>query len=96
MASNFGILVHRNSDNLHLKLVGDFDGTSAHELLHALEENCASVGKIFVHTSCLRKICPLAQELFQKNLHIMKGHSYCLIFTGKNGTQIAPEGSRFL
>jgi hypothetical protein len=36
MASNFKILVHRNSENLHLKLTGDFDGTSAQKLLNAL------------------------------------------------------------
>ena len=33
MATGFKICVHRNSENLHLKLKGNFDGTSAHELL---------------------------------------------------------------
>jgi len=97
MASDFKILVHRNSENLHLRLTGDFDETSAHQLLNALEENCANVRKIFVHTSCLKKIYnPFAQELFQKDLHFMNGQSPSLIFTCENGKQIAPEGSRFL
>ena len=96
MASDFKILVHRNSENLHLRLTGDFDETSAHQLLNALEQNCADVRKIFVHTSCLRKIYPFAQELFQKNVYFMNGQSASLIFTGENGKQIAPEGSRFL
>jgi len=96
MASNFKILVHRNSENLHLKLTGDFDVTSAEKLLSALDENCANVRKVFVHTSCLKKIYPSAQELFQKNHHFTNGQSAALIFTGENGKQIAPEGSRFL
>jgi hypothetical protein len=33
MASNFRIFIHRNNDKLHLRLVGDFDGTSAFEFM---------------------------------------------------------------
>ena len=40
MASNFKISVHRNSDSLDLKLMGDFDGTSACELLNVMMEKC--------------------------------------------------------
>ena len=36
MASNFEISIHRNSENLHVKMVGDFDGNSVHELLGIL------------------------------------------------------------
>ncbi len=31
MASNFRIYVQRNSNDLHIQLEGDFDGTSAHQ-----------------------------------------------------------------
>lgn len=96
MASNFKILVHRNSENLHLRLTGDFDSTAAQKLLSALDENCANVGKVFIHTSCLKEIYPSAQELFQKDHHFTNGQSATLIFTGENGKLIAPEGSRFL
>jgi hypothetical protein len=34
MAANFKIFVHKNSENLHLKLIGDFGGNSACELLN--------------------------------------------------------------
>jgi len=40
MAANFRILVHRNKKNFHLKLSGDFDGTSAYELINILKKNC--------------------------------------------------------
>jgi hypothetical protein len=41
MASNFRIFAHRNSDSLHLKPAGDFDGTSAFELLDNGEKEWA-------------------------------------------------------
>lgn len=46
MAANFRISTHRNSENLHLKLYGDFDGTSAHELINAFGRNRLAVRKI--------------------------------------------------
>jgi len=39
MPCSFKILAHRNSDNLHLKLEGDFDGRSALELINYLKKN---------------------------------------------------------
>jgi hypothetical protein len=36
MASNFGIAIDKNSGGLGLKLAGDFDGTSAYELIYAI------------------------------------------------------------
>jgi len=46
MASNFSIFFHRNSDNLYLKLMGDFDGSSAHQLINILKEQNGNVNKI--------------------------------------------------
>lgn len=42
MASNFRILSYKTRDSLHLKLTGDFDGNSAHELLNTLMEHGTS------------------------------------------------------
>ena len=39
MASNFRLFLHETGDSLHLKLYGDFDGSSAHELINALKKN---------------------------------------------------------
>ncbi len=35
MAANFRIAIHRNDDNLHLQVIGDFDGSSAWELINS-------------------------------------------------------------
>lgn len=47
MATNFRISVHRNSENLHLRLMGDFDGTSAHELLNVLKRYVNRTSRVF-------------------------------------------------
>jgi anti-anti-sigma regulatory factor len=91
MASNFRILTHQNSDNLHLKLTGDFDGTSAWELLNILKKNCGRASKIFVHCSCLKEIDPFGRDVFHNNIHSIIGEAIFLLFTGEKARQIAPE-----
>ena len=96
MASNFKISRHRNSDHLHLKLIGDFDGSSAFELIRALENSKAGMKKIFIHTCNLSSIQSFGQEVFLKNFHIPKSMLPNIIFTGEHGDQIAPEGACYL
>ena len=38
------------SDNLHLKLTGDFDGSSAYEPINLLKNYGGIVRRIFIHT----------------------------------------------
>jgi hypothetical protein len=44
MASNFQIFTFKTKNSLHLKLDGDFDGNSAHELINTLIEHNAICG----------------------------------------------------
>ncbi len=92
MAANFRISKHQNSDNLHLKLAGDFDGTSAWELFYILKKNFRSASKIFIHCSCLNEIDPFGRDVFHANLNSLKRESAFLLFTGEKASQIAPEG----
>ena len=95
MASNFKISIHRNSENLDLKLTGDFDGTSACELFNALKENCDGTTRVFVNTSGLKDIYPFGRDTFQKSLYLLKDRPFRLVFTGDNATMIAPERNKF-
>jgi len=95
MASNFKISVHRNSDSLELKLMGDFDGTSACELLNFLKENCDGADRVFIHTSGLKDVYPFGRDTFQNRLYLLKARSFRLVFTGENATRIAPERNKF-
>ena len=82
MASNFKISTHRNDNNLHLKLAGDFDGTSAHQLLKTLEKNRSGIARVFIHTSSLKQIHPIGRDVFHKSFDAMSGQNISLLFTG--------------
>ncbi|MCD6298746.1 MAG: hypothetical protein J7M30_16500 [Deltaproteobacteria bacterium] len=96
MAANFKISVHRNSDSLHLKLIGDFDGSSAWELLNVLKKSVNGVFRVFIHTNSLKNIYPFGRDTFQKNLSDMKVNAVRILFTGEKASQIAPEKSSCL
>lgn len=91
MSANFRISMHRNSENLHLKLMGDFDGSSACEVLNVLRENSKDPLRIFIHTNCLKNVHPFGREVFRKNLSEVEGHQTFITFTGEKAGQIAPE-----
>jgi hypothetical protein len=94
MATNFKIYVHRNSENVHLKLFGDFDANSAYELLDALN-TCNHASKVFIHTSCLKQILPFGRKVFNKNLNLLHNRSASYLFTGEHASQIAPESREY-
>lgn len=91
MATNFHMFSYETRDSLHLKLEGDFDGTSAYELLETLKKNSNGFYQIFIETDDLKTIYPFGKEVFQKKLGIFKQQSSHLIFIGKNGRKISPD-----
>ena len=91
MASNSRISVHRNSDSLHLKLMGDFDGSSAWELLNVLKKSVNGVFRVIIHTNSLKNIYPFGRDTFQKNLPELKARAKHIMFTGENARHIAPN-----
>lgn len=94
MASNFKILFHRNAENLHLKLLGDFDGSSAWELINSLKNNCYGINRIFIHTNCLKHVHPFGREVLQKNLSTPIGKSAQVVFTGEKASLLAPQSNK--
>jgi hypothetical protein len=92
MASNFRIYCHQNRDNLHLKLMGDFDGSSAYELINTLKNYRGIVGRIFIHTCFLSSVCSFGLDVFRKSYTIKK-LSRMLTFTGNYANKLAPHGS---
>jgi len=95
MASNFRIYCYQNKDNLHLKLMGDFDGSSAYELINTLKKYRGIVGRVFIHTCFLSSVYSFGLDVFQKSCTIKK-LSRILIFTGEYGNKLAPHGSILL
>jgi len=95
MATNFKIDAHRNDENLHLKLKGDFDGTSAHELLDVVKKRAAYTSRVFIHTSKLRDIHAFGLHVFHSNLDILKGKSVEFVFTGENASRFESNYAKF-
>ena len=94
MASNFRIYVQKNSNDLHIQLEGDFDGTSAHQLLNAMKENQRGVTKIFIDTSLLDYIYPFGRDVFHNNLKAVDVQRTSFLFTGDSTLQPAQERNR--
>ncbi len=93
MAANFKILTHRNSDNLHLNLTGDFDGSSALQLVHMIKKYSKGTCKIFVHTDNLKSIHTFGEAMFQAELSDLNGALGRLYFTGGNAGKLTGDKS---
>ncbi len=90
MAMNFRTIVSRERDTLHLELEGDFDGSSALELIHALLENCGSASRVMIHTNGLKEVHPFGRAVFQKSLPGAGKLNSSIIFMGEHAEEIAP------
>ena len=90
MACNFRILLHHNSDSVHLKLIGDFDGSSAHELLNTIKTYSTNANKVFIHTGGLKAVHPFGKAVFHNNFNDVNKQDVFFIFTGEYGNSLAP------
>jgi hypothetical protein len=90
MANNFKISIHREIDNLYIRLIGDFDGSSAFELLNALRGNLNSSKYILIDTNNLKKVYPFGQEVFYYNFLRLKKQRIRIRFVSPNALHMAP------
>jgi hypothetical protein len=89
--------MHRNSDNLHLKLAGHFDAAAAQELFTFIKAYGGGAGSIFIHTSTIKQIHPTSPDIFRSALYGLNNNFFGkLIFTGKDASTIAPKNSQIL
>ena len=86
MAANFKISIHRYNGCLDLRLSGDFDGTSAHELLNVLKNHSHEPSQIFIDTDNLTQLHSFGQQIFRRNIANFKKNSDRLVFTGENAS----------
>jgi len=94
MASNFEVSVDKKSEGFGLKLVGDFDATSAYELIYAIKKLPKDNLKIFIHTDGLKDISPFGLAVFHRNMSPYGARSRKLVFTGNKASHISPGDSR--
>ena len=89
MATNFKIFQLKNKDSVHLSLNGDFDGTSAHELVNKLHSYGAEVHQVFINTNGLTSVHPFGQVVLYRNLPVMRSGSQNLIFLGDHRRRLS-------
>jgi ABC-type transporter Mla MlaB component len=94
MALNFHIDRKREQNKLHLWLQGDFDGSSAMELVDELKNFSDLADTIYIHTQDISLVQPFGREVFLKTRPYYKRACEKLIFTGGWSRWIAPKNTK--
>ncbi len=92
MESNFKIITRQRQCSLQIDLIGEFDGFSAKELIDVLKENRDKFKNVFINTSDLFLIHPLALSVFHKKC-LLNDFLQDLLFIGKHGNKMEPQTS---
>ena len=96
MSTNFQIQFKKSSGNLHIQTKGDFDGSSAWELINLIHDKYYVKGRVFIDTRNLGVIHPFGCNTFQCRLNLRAMPADRLCFKGEKGFEIAPNGSRVI
>ena len=94
MASNFDIVVNKSDYCFNLNLQGDFDSTSAYELIYALKKLPGNDLEIAICTNGLKEIHPFGLEVFHNYINSLNGQSTRIVFTGRNAPQLSLRKSQ--
>ena len=90
MAHNFKISIHQKIDSMHIRLMGDFDGNSAFELLNTLRENSNRSKCMLIDTKNLKEVYPFGREVFYRNFFRIKNQRRPIRFVHPNALQMPP------
>ncbi len=96
MSRNFHVQCKKSNGNLHLMPKGDFDGTSAWELIHFMRDKYDGKGRVFIDTNHLKKMHGFGCSTFRCRFQQGGVPTHCLFFKGENGFKMAPDGSKVL
>jgi hypothetical protein len=87
MSLRFELASHRTKDILHLQLMGEFDGSSACELVNKIMEKGSGASQILVDTSKVLNVHPFGKLVLQNKLSQVSRKLIGLTFTGKHRNQ---------
>lgn len=96
MAKNFKIRIHRTFDSSFICLMGDFDGSSAFELIHTIRDNQKNSKCVQIDTCKLQRVFPFGQDVFNHHVLNVKDKRIRIEFIGPNALQIAPPDANAL
>ena len=84
MAKNFRIMyLGKNNRLIRIQLQGDFDGTSAHELIHTVHKCLASYPKVAIDTEGLKSIYTFGLDVFKHKLKSLQSPHARISFSGR-------------
>lgn len=89
MALNFKIFQLKCRHSVHLSLDGDFDGSSAHELISALKACEPDVNQVFINTNGLKSVHAFGQVVMYRNLADVQVKGRNLVFIGDHGWRLS-------
>lgn len=95
MNPTFHIDFRHSAGNLHVNLLGDFNGLCAWELLKIIKQHNSSK-RVFVDTQDIRQVAGEGVDLFRAYMTRWQMPRDWLYFKGNKGFKIAPNGSRVL
>lgn len=90
MAANFRIDTSKeNSKSVIINIIGDFDGTSAWELINKLEECSKKNSLVVVNTKGLKCFEPFGLGVFERNASQLSASPSRFVVTGDNADVLA-------
>jgi hypothetical protein len=92
MGKNFKLLSDSARGRISLKLYGDFDGSSACELINVIKNCRNDSNQIFIDTDNLNIIHPFGMDVFKKKLNVLDFSTGNIIITGKNRFSLQKQG----
>jgi len=96
MSNNFRVEHKKSNGNLHLRPKGDFDGSSAWDLIHLMREKYDGKGRVFIDTKDLQDVHSSGCSTFRCRFQQGGVPADCLFFKGKKGFEMAPDGSKVI
>ncbi len=90
MPAKFQLSSNVAQNILHVKLLGEFDGSAACELIRKIEQDASGASRILVDTTDLRHVHPFGKTVFQNRLGPLSRKLHGLTFVGKYKHQFEP------
>ena len=91
MPNNFHVdIISQDTSRIYMRLRGEFDGSSAYQLVRKLNDQQKNIKKITLDTSALKTINSFGLDLFLSNIKRLQNQGVDIVFIGKS--KLAFEG----
>lgn len=79
MAANFKIQVEKKKGSSHFYLSGDFDGSSACELVNTVKEKGAPDCRVTIHIGGIKRLAPFGEAVLDNRFQEIRNLVKCFI-----------------